>query len=269
MNKSPAFQFYCQDFFVGTAHFTAEQVGGYIRLLIIQWDKGQLPNCDKTLLKLSGLKPKSLQKVKEKFILNEDGFLQNKRLEATRQEQAEYREKQRVKSEKRWTKTAEPTIPRDTSGISQTSTLQSSPSTSSSTSSTIHNTINTGAIAPPAVEENILTKTKTVYAPVDLPWPGPCFAAAWQAWKHYRLKEKRKGFSTADAELAQLKQLHQLSGGQQHTAITIIHQSMANTWAGLYPLKNITLPHAGTNQPHTAATKLPFWRKPIENGGAV
>ncbi len=107
-NKSPAFQLYGQDFLMGTLDFTAEEVGGYIRLLIHQWDKGSLPNDDKKLIKLSGMKPKSLETVKQKFELNEDGNLRNKRLEKTRQQQIEFKksksESGKNGANKRWQK---------------------------------------------------------------------------------------------------------------------------------------------------------------------
>jgi hypothetical protein len=41
--KSPAFQFYANDFATGTADLSAEEVGIYIRLLCAQWDKGSIP----------------------------------------------------------------------------------------------------------------------------------------------------------------------------------------------------------------------------------
>jgi len=99
-NKAPAFQFYAQDFLMGTLEFTAEEVGGYIRLLCHQWDKGCIPNDDKKILQLSGMKSKSLAAVKSKFVVNTDGFLQNERLEKTRAAQEEFRKKASVAGKK-------------------------------------------------------------------------------------------------------------------------------------------------------------------------
>lgn len=95
MKPSPAFQFYPQDFLVGTADMTAEEVGGYIRLLCYQWAKGSLPNDDKKLSQLSGISDGlSLGNVSVKFRLCEDGLKRNDRLELIRLEQEEYRKKQ-------------------------------------------------------------------------------------------------------------------------------------------------------------------------------
>jgi uncharacterized protein YdaU (DUF1376 family) len=93
MTKAPAFQFYVQDFLLGTADFSAEEVGGYIRLLAHQWDKGGLPNDDKRLLKMTGMKAKSLPVVKAKFTIDEDGQLRNHRLEIERNKQVQWRMK--------------------------------------------------------------------------------------------------------------------------------------------------------------------------------
>lgn len=78
---------------MGTTDFTAEEVGGYIRLLSHQWDKGGLPNDDKRLIKMTGIKSKSLPVVKSKFKLDEDGQLRNHRLEKERDKQIEWRKK--------------------------------------------------------------------------------------------------------------------------------------------------------------------------------
>lgn len=101
MKPSPAFQFYPQDFLVGTADLTSEEVGGYIRLLCYQWAKGSLPNDDKKLMQLSGISDGlSLGNVSVKFRLCPDNLRRNDRLEAVRLEQEEYRRKQAENGQK-------------------------------------------------------------------------------------------------------------------------------------------------------------------------
>lgn len=100
---SPAFQFYPQDFLVGCADMSAEEVGGYIRLLCYQWTKGSLPNNNKKLMQMSGVfTVQELDSIKQKFKCNEQGNLVNLKMESVRYAQDEYREKQRVKANKRW-----------------------------------------------------------------------------------------------------------------------------------------------------------------------
>lgn len=144
---------------MGTLEFTAEQVGGYIRLLCHQWDKGGLPDDDKKLMQLSGMKAKALPEVKVKFIRNDDGQLRNVRMEKVRQEQKEYREKQKAKADKRWNKTDATAMPRHDSGISQTDALQSSSSPSSSPSK-VNTEKTVGDESPPPKEKKKVVEVK-------------------------------------------------------------------------------------------------------------
>lgn len=92
MKPSPAFQFYPQDFLVGTADLTAEEVGGYIRLLCYQWAKGSIPNDVTKLMQMSGISSSnSLANVQLKFRLCDDGTLRNDRMELVRKYQEDYR----------------------------------------------------------------------------------------------------------------------------------------------------------------------------------
>lgn len=94
--RSPAFQFYPQDFLVGTADMTCEEVGAYIRLLCYQWAKDGLPTDEKKLVQLTGISGGlSLGNVVGKFGLCQDGLLRNARLVKIRQDQDAFHEKQR------------------------------------------------------------------------------------------------------------------------------------------------------------------------------
>lgn len=94
MKKSPAFQLYVNDFLTGTMDMTAEQVGGYIRLLCHQFDKDGLPDDDRKLLKLSGVRAKNLKVILNKFVKKSDNKLHNLRLTSVISEQNAYRQKQ-------------------------------------------------------------------------------------------------------------------------------------------------------------------------------
>jgi uncharacterized protein YdaU (DUF1376 family) len=101
--KAPAFQFYPADFLVGTAHFTAEQVGVYIRLLCYQWENGYIENSDRMMGQLGGCSEMTARTMREKFKMTTDGFgLQNKRLEEVRKKQQEYHKKQSENANSRW-----------------------------------------------------------------------------------------------------------------------------------------------------------------------
>lgn len=99
--RAPAFQFYPQDFLVGTAEMSCEEVGGYMRLLCYQWAKGGLPNDNKKLMQLTGITdPYVLGNVSVKFRLCDDGMLRNDRLVKIKIEQDEFHEQQRQNGRK-------------------------------------------------------------------------------------------------------------------------------------------------------------------------
>jgi uncharacterized protein YdaU (DUF1376 family) len=107
--KAPAFQFYADDFLAGTSDMSAEEVGGYIRLLCHQWTKGGIPNDpDRAGRMATLLGSPSLGYVLAKFSLCNDGMLRNERLEQVRAEQEAYKLRQsssgRNGAEKRWSK---------------------------------------------------------------------------------------------------------------------------------------------------------------------
>lgn len=104
MAKSPAFQFYADNFLSGTADMSVAEVGVYVRLLCHQWSKGFVPNDIKKLARLTHGKQKDLESVLLKFSKGEDGHLRNERLENERVKQAKFSESRRANAEHRWSK---------------------------------------------------------------------------------------------------------------------------------------------------------------------
>ena len=118
MNKAPAFQLYSNDFLVDTMAWSAFEVGIYIRLLLYQWTNESIPEDPERLARIAGVdlgnfKKAWLRVVGGKFVKapqNDDlgcgGGLINLRLEKTRKEQEEVKEKAiesgRLGAEKRW-----------------------------------------------------------------------------------------------------------------------------------------------------------------------
>ena len=107
--KAPAFQFYADDFLAGTADMSAEEVGGYIRLLCHQWSKGGIPSDEERSARIAGLiGSPSIRYVLAKFTLCDGDTLKNARLEQIRQEQADYKLQQssagKNGAQKRWHK---------------------------------------------------------------------------------------------------------------------------------------------------------------------
>jgi uncharacterized protein YdaU (DUF1376 family) len=101
--RSPAFQFYPDDFIAGTYHMSDSEVGQYIRLLCHAWSLGGMTEEQmKKRIKSGKLSPKVL----EKFPLCLDGARRNKRLETVRGTQEENRQRMRASgckgAEMRW-----------------------------------------------------------------------------------------------------------------------------------------------------------------------
>lgn len=96
--KSPAFQFYADDFLAGTFDMSTQEVGAYVRLLCHQWNRGSIPVEPEKQQRLAGGSVSA--DVLAKFELCDDGQLRNTRLERERQKQSDFRAKQAEKGRK-------------------------------------------------------------------------------------------------------------------------------------------------------------------------
>lgn len=107
--KAPAFQLYADDFIAGTADMTAEEVGGFIRLLCHQWSHGSIPADQDRAARIAGLiGSPCVGYVLAKFSPCDGHTLKNARLEKIREEQQAFRAKQAAAglngAKKRWKK---------------------------------------------------------------------------------------------------------------------------------------------------------------------
>ena len=132
MSNPPAFQLYAADFYMDTLEWTCDEIGLYLRLLLIEWINGPLPNDHKQLINLVKTHHKTFNKawkrVGKKFINNGQGLI-NERLEKEREKQEIWREKSRlggIKSGKVRRRVVEP--PYEPTACNQKATLQSSSS---------------------------------------------------------------------------------------------------------------------------------------------
>ncbi|CAB4147410.1 Protein of unknown function DUF1376 [uncultured Caudovirales phage] len=100
--SSPAFQFYAQDFLVGTQDMSAAARGCFVSMLASSWVKGPITDTPRALAAAMCLTPfdppfEALwQEIAPKWTLI-DGAWTNRRLEAVRAEQDAYRERQSEK----------------------------------------------------------------------------------------------------------------------------------------------------------------------------
>lgn len=100
--KPPAFQFYSRDFLIGIMGMTDQEVGVYIRMLAVQWDRGGLPSTPREIRSQVGSTSLPTASVISKFTLGDDGLLRNDRLEGERQKQESYRASRSGNANSRW-----------------------------------------------------------------------------------------------------------------------------------------------------------------------
>lgn len=84
--------FFGRDFLASTAMWSADEVGHYIRLLIIQWDHGHLPDDIDRLERVSPGVSSVWEMLRKKFPLCEDNLRRNTRMEEHRQKALELKE---------------------------------------------------------------------------------------------------------------------------------------------------------------------------------
>jgi uncharacterized protein YdaU (DUF1376 family) len=96
LGSSPAFQFYADDYLVGTMTMTLPEKGAYMDCLAYQWSVGAVPGDDpKALARVMRCTTAEAKRVwlivSSKFVRDEDGGWRNRRLEKERDKQAAYR----------------------------------------------------------------------------------------------------------------------------------------------------------------------------------
>lgn len=86
------------------------------------------------------------------------------------------------------------------------------------------------------VMDKVMDKDK-VKEEIELPFFSKEFEELWESWKDYKKKEFKFTYKTKQSEVAALNALVTLSKGNEDIAIKIINQSLANSWKGLFNLK--------------------------------
>jgi uncharacterized protein YdaU (DUF1376 family) len=84
--------FFGRDFYASTATWTAAEVGHYIRLLIIQWDSGHLPQALERLEIVSPGVSQCWPTLEAKFPVCDDGLRRNDRMEEHRTKACELKD---------------------------------------------------------------------------------------------------------------------------------------------------------------------------------
>lgn len=211
MAKDPAFLFYSNDFLAGVQDLTFEERGQYITLLCVLHQKGRIN--DKTIKLCVG---NAAADVLAKFRQDSAGLWYNERLEEEIEKRRAHAEKQRLRATEGWKK-------RKNEGSSKPETSHG----------------NATAMPLEDVNENVIVNkdlSKSKKAQIVFPFQSEQFNQAWANWKTYR-KQSGKPYKSELSEQAALKKL---SLYPEHIAIKMIEESIANSWQGLFELKNQT-----------------------------
>jgi len=205
--KDPAFLFYSSDFLTGTMLLTDEQVGKYIRLLCLQHQKGRLTK--EHMINICKTYDKDIF---EKFIEDDAGLFYNSRLEKETIKRKTYCESRRnnrlspSKSPKKKVKNICKTyVPHmDNENIDE-------------------NIYDIDIFK----ETKILLEKEFIKAVLKQPYIS-----------YLRMRKSiNKPFKSADSVKKNYEHLRKLSDGNVETAISILDQSIANQWQGLFQVK--------------------------------
>lgn len=206
-NKSPAFQFYVQDFLSGVKFFSAEETGAYILLLCEQWDSGFIENNPKILKKITGISPKKLEKVLKKFEIKGEKLINN-RLEEERLKRLEFLERSSNAGKESARKRAE-----ERARLVEIELQLKSNSSSSLSSSLSNNTLpKEGGFNFSFVEDS--------------------FKIPFRNWFKYKT-EIKKPFKLQQAVEACYRELKEMSGNHPLEAIKIVQYSISNEYLSL------------------------------------
>lgn len=245
--KAPAFQFYADDFLAGTSEMSAEEVGGYIRLLCHQWTKGSIPNDPDRVARIAGLMGSPcVGYVMAKFRLSNGDTLKNERLEKVREEQQAFKARQSAAgtngAAKRWNKCPDDSDP---NGVAIATPMATAWPEHSQTIAT--------PMATAWPEDSSPSPTPIIHTPTPKsPWEVAhgielpesirtqnCLDAI-KLWLQYK-SEKRESYKKTGLTAALTKWSREFTPAEFPS---IVEHSIASGWKGIYRPQNSSGPIA-------------------------
>lgn len=208
MAKDPAFLFYSQDFFVGTATLSFEEKGKYIHLLCLMHQQGRLS--EETIRLLVGSVSVNL---KSKFSVDEKGMWFNVRLENETAKRNLFTESRRING--------------NLGGRPKNKKPKRKPKQNLKDNHTANRMGNED------VNENEEENKNEIIYPFD----SENFKEAWQLWIDFKKQQFNFTYKSPISLQGALKNLSELSGMNEALAIKIILQSIHNGWQGLFQIK--------------------------------
>lgn len=263
MSKDPAFLFYSKDYYEGTRMMLPEERACYVDLMIYQHQNGIIPNdLKRVLMYCSGTDEATLKATLEaKFKQTEKGWF-NEKLNKVVLERSEYTNKQSINGKigQFWKKcksflTAKEykELRKSLEKISNTEIydfLKDKEIDKATLKATLEALLQHLVIEDVIVnEDKIKDESKKKKAEIIYPFNSKNFIAQWDLWKKYKKKEFGFNYKSEISEQAALKKLSELSEMNEKVAIAIIHQSITNSWKGLFNLKTNAKSSSNTGNP--------------------
>jgi uncharacterized protein YdaU (DUF1376 family)/uncharacterized protein YegP (UPF0339 family) len=202
MAKDPAFLFYPNDWIGGTMGMTFEEKGAYMELLMMQFNRGHM-----TTHMVGQVVGQLWDKIKDKFIQDEQGMWFNRRLEEEKEKRQKFTQSRRnnISGENQHTKNKKLTTTSERS-----------------------------------YDQHMTTHMEDVNVNVneiDYFFNSLIFIENWKTWKDYKKNQFKFNFKSKNSEQIAINHLIKLSEKKEQNAIDIINQSIANGWKGFFQLK--------------------------------
>ena len=268
--KDPAALLYIDKFLIATVDMDSDCVGWYIKLLLHQYDKGDLPNDTEKLAQLCNVRFSEFTRFKQvleqvlmqKMVLNDKGRLENPFATEVLTKRKDFKEK-RVKSGtvgglikmfnelklyKKYDYEKVKVYLYDMT-IEQLELLKDKQVLMQMLKQTSELYINVDIDKDlPNTTKNKGEGKKTVktiadipiYENIEYPFQSDQFKEIWHNWKIYKFELSKFMYASIQSEQSALVKLAKLSKGDEPTAIEIMTESMSNGWAGFFELKNNT-----------------------------
>ncbi len=228
MGKDPAFLFYAQDFIVGTAELSNEEVGQYIRILAYMHQKGRMT--EKTIRLLVGSLSDNLRL---KFGIDENDMWYNERLEVEVDKRANFVNSRRINGSKGGRPKKKKPIGKPTDKLPEDEDKDEIDSIFKEWAQSIKSNNKINKEISQIVKDYFLN-----LFPED---SDPQLILAWAEWVDYRRESKKKLIKSTAT-----KQIEFLLSNKE--PIKMMDQSIQNGWAGLFEVKN------GTHKVSTGAS---------------
>lgn len=249
--KDPAALLYIDKWLVSTKGMKGNAKGWYLNLILYQYDKGELPNdieelanlCDVRISEFEEFKQVFKQVLKQKFIVNDNGCLQNEFANEILRKRETFKEKRSeagklgyvIKYYRNNYKHKEGFEEYLKENLVIDFDIKNNQMLKQVLKQNYKLYININKDKD-INKDNIINK-KVNKKEIDISFVDIDFLESFKKWLNFK-KENKQSYKSQMTLKTCYENLLELSGNNPEIAAKIINQSIANNWAGLFPLKN-------------------------------